>query len=641
MNASAATGRAALVVSVGVRSPAGATARLGVLGLRADAVASGTVELDEDVAVRPAAPIDDAPLAERLFALAAPALAEARLGAESLGVPLWLVAPAALLAERAQAEVLAELAGRAGVALDRANSAVLGADEGRGFVVAVARAIEWLARADGPRQLVIGAVDSMLERARLEALYEERRVRPVGAPRQPAGSLVPSEGAAFLVLGRESDDDGSALARISVSGGAPVDAPGLSLAASSLLGLADGAAELTLVSDDNGEVSRGRAWSRLLVEIGTKLGASAPTIAEWPIAQALGDADGATPALAAGLVAASMSVGIVGVPRVLIAALRDGALPGKLRNLDEASLGLAWIARRGLLSLLRASLRWHARPLVQVVIEDDLPDTLPALLGELTFAKDGSAQELASREAVIAEGQRMRHCVGSYWEYCVLEGMRIFHLVDANANTATAAFAQSGPAPTLGFSLEQLNGPSNQAVGAPLKTLAQRVLAALNDDALRQARRDASEEAFRQAEHEAARRENRPVMAQPTLDRSLRRELRLVLDWSIRQAHWLIGPRRLYAGHIAGFNYTEGPHLRQQLAMGDSLILVREPDNPHDERAVRIDWQGHKLGYIPRAENAEIARRLDAGDAMAACITLVRSESARWAEVLVDVWMAA
>ncbi len=341
MNASAATGRAALVVSVGVRSPAGATARLGVLGLRADAVASGTVELDEDVAVRPAAPIDDAPLAERLFALAAPALAEARLGAESLGVPLWLVAPAALLAERAQAEVLAELAGRAGVALDRANSAVLGADEGRGFVVAVARAIEWLARADGPRQLVIGAVDSMLERARLEALYEERRVRPVGAPRQPAGSLVPSEGAAFLVLGRESDDDGSALARISVSGGAPVDAPGLSLAASSLLGLADGAAELTLVSDDNGEVSRGRAWSRLLVEIGTKLGASAPTIAEWPIAQALGDADGATPALAAGLVAASMSVGIVGVPRVLIAALRDGALVGLSLEPRQSTVVLA------------------------------------------------------------------------------------------------------------------------------------------------------------------------------------------------------------------------------------------------------------------------------------------------------------
>ena len=32
---------------------------------------------------------------------------------------------------------------------------------------------------------------------------------------------------------------------------------------------------------------------------------------------------------------------------------------------------------------------------------------------------------------------------------------------------------------------------------------------------------------------------------------------------------------------------------------------------------------------------------VDAGDAMAACITTVRSESARWAEVLVDVWMAA
>lgn len=328
MNPSAASGRAALVVSVGVRSPAGATARLGVLGLRADAIASGTVELDEDVAVRPALAIDDAPLGERLLALAAPALAEARLGAESSSLPLWLVAPDALLAERTQAEVLAELAGRAGVALDRAQSAVLGADEGRGFVVAVARAIEWLARADGPRQLVVGAVDSMLERSRLEALYEALRVRPVGAPRQPAGSLMPSEGAAFLVLARESDGDPAALARISVSGGAPVDAPGLSLAASSLLGLAGGAAELTLVSDDNGEVSRGRAWSRLLVEVGTKLGSSAPSIAQWPIAQALGDADGATPALAAGLVAASMSVGLVGVPRVVIASLRGGALVG-------------------------------------------------------------------------------------------------------------------------------------------------------------------------------------------------------------------------------------------------------------------------------------------------------------------------
>ena len=33
---------------------------------------------------------------------------------------------------------------------------------------------------------------------------------------------------------------------------------------------------------------------------------------------------------------------------------------------------------------------------------------------------------------------------------------------------------------------------------------------------------------------------------------------------------------------------------------GAALSLVREPDNAYDPRAVRVDWQGHKLGYVPR-----------------------------------------
>jgi len=51
---------------------------------------------------------------------------------------------------------------------------------------------------------------------------------------------------------------------------------------------------------------------------------------------------------------------------------------------------------------------------------------------------------------------------------------------------------------------------------------------------------------------------------------------------------------------------------------GDRLELVREPDNPYDPNAVRIDWQGCKLGYLPRRDNAAVARQLDRGTALQA-----------------------
>jgi hypothetical protein len=64
---------------------------------------------------------------------------------------------------------------------------------------------------------------------------------------------------------------------------------------------------------------------------------------------------------------------------------------------------------------------------------------------------------------------------------------------------------------------------------------------------------------------------------------------------------------------LAGFRHGEGALLWPQLREGDRLDLVREPDNPHDANAVRVDWQGRKLGYVPRRENAAVAWGLDRG----------------------------
>ena len=55
---------------------------------------------------------------------------------------------------------------------------------------------------------------------------------------------------------------------------------------------------------------------------------------------------------------------------------------------------------------------------------------------------------------------------------------------------------------------------------------------------------------------------------------------------------------------LAGFRYAEAAEVWPHLATGDALDLVRERDNPHDSNAVRVEWRGRKLGYVPRRQNA-------------------------------------
>ena len=72
---------------------------------------------------------------------------------------------------------------------------------------------------------------------------------------------------------------------------------------------------------------------------------------------------------------------------------------------------------------------------------------------------------------------------------------------------------------------------------------------------------------------------------------------------------------------LAGFRYGQGAALWPQLRVGDALELSRETDNPHDPNAVRVEWRGRKLGYVPRRENAALAWGLDRGEPLRARIT--------------------
>lgn len=64
---------------------------------------------------------------------------------------------------------------------------------------------------------------------------------------------------------------------------------------------------------------------------------------------------------------------------------------------------------------------------------------------------------------------------------------------------------------------------------------------------------------------------------------------------------------------LAGYRYGEAATVWDQLAHGDALTLVAEPENPHDAGAVRVEWRGRRLGYVPRRENAALGWALARG----------------------------
>lgn len=88
---------------------------------------------------------------------------------------------------------------------------------------------------------------------------------------------------------------------------------------------------------------------------------------------------------------------------------------------------------------------------------------------------------------------------------------------------------------------------------------------------------------------------------------------------------------------LAGFQYYGGKILWDEMHEGDPLGLVREPDNPHDTHAVRVEWRGEKLGYLPRAENRGVARAMDQGTPVSGRIGRLAPHPNPWKRIRVDV----
>ena len=321
----------------------------------------------------------------------------------------------------------------------------------------------------------------------------------------------------------------------------------------------------------------------------------------------------------------------------LAAALEQAVLPRSLADMTREHLALAWVGRRGIESLLLASRRWHAQPLEHLPIpEPSAPRiVLERALEEIELA-GGRIEELLTEAALIEEGERMHHCVADYWHACLTSGTRIVHLRLPGGERATAEYALEGRPYEPFFTLVQLLGPCNAAVSTTMDRLAHDVLKLLNapEQAERRARvADTADAALRHLDDcVALRRTVRRLDARSLM------ELARVMAWFELQDAWKERRDELFRGYVAGTGYAECTHVLDQLRSGDRLTLAREPANPHDRDAVRVDWRARKVGYIPRERNRAIARMLDSHTLLDARIVSVNHQHEPWSciEILVE-----
>jgi hypothetical protein len=95
----------------------------------------------------------------------------------------------------------------------------------------------------------------------------------------------------------------------------------------------------------------------------------------------------------------------------------------------------------------------------------------------------------------------------------------------------------------------------------------------------------------------------------------------------------------LQTSPVAGFQYYAGRALFPLMQPGDALRLCREPDNPHDPKAVRVEWYGVQIGYAPRADNVDLARLMDRGVAVAGRILHLQKSRDPWKRVLMEIYV--
>lgn len=96
----------------------------------------------------------------------------------------------------------------------------------------------------------------------------------------------------------------------------------------------------------------------------------------------------------------------------------------------------------------------------------------------------------------------------------------------------------------------------------------------------------------------------------------------------------------LFDIYVAGTTHIENIEaIGSTLHEGDKLVFYREPDNPHDPQAIRIETiKGEKIGYVPQQDNVIFSRLMDAGKALFGKITS-KEMRRKWLRIEVKIYL--
>lgn len=90
---------------------------------------------------------------------------------------------------------------------------------------------------------------------------------------------------------------------------------------------------------------------------------------------------------------------------------------------------------------------------------------------------------------------------------------------------------------------------------------------------------------------------------------------------------------------VAGTSYLSLQEIEKQIIINESkLTLEREPKNEYDEFAIKILFEGQKVGYVPKSKNQTIARLMDAGKQFYAKVTEKEWEG-KWLRIDLHIYL--
>jgi hypothetical protein len=92
---------------------------------------------------------------------------------------------------------------------------------------------------------------------------------------------------------------------------------------------------------------------------------------------------------------------------------------------------------------------------------------------------------------------------------------------------------------------------------------------------------------------------------------------------------------------LAGIQFYTAREWWAEMQVDDRLQLIREPDNRHDANAIRVEWKGHKPGYVPRRENRAVAEEMDHGAQLEASISKLQRHRSPWQRLRMDIYVVS